>query len=205
MGVFSAITLAVAVGSHRANERRVEAVVRQEAPSRGVSSEDGSRTAREGRLAAIIRKNSKKLSLGQARELARLILDECEKYGLDPFLVLAVIKAESSFSVSAVSEKGAIGLMQVKPSTAREIAGELGLEFAGHESLHDPFLNVRLGIHYLGSLRARYRSIERALVAYNAGPARARVRAANLDENPPVYLRRVMAYRYELIEAASEI
>lgn len=157
----------------------------------------------EGRLAAVIRKNSKRLQRGQAQQLARLIIDECEKHGLDPFLVLAVIKAESGFSVSAVSEKGAVGLMQLKPSTAREIVRELGLEFEGHESLYDPFLNVRLGIHYLGSLRARYRSIERALIAYNVGPARARAQAEGV--NPPVYLRRVMAYRSELIEVARRI
>ena len=76
-------------------------------------------------------------------------------------LVRAVIVVESGFNPRAVSKKGAIGLMQLQPATARRY---------GVKNIYDPEQNVRAGAHYLSDLLARFDSnLELALAAYNAG------------------------------------
>jgi soluble lytic murein transglycosylase-like protein len=85
-----------------------------------------------------------------------------EKYGLPPGLVRSVMKAESAFRPQAVSPKGAIGLMQLMPSTAQT----LGVD------PHDPAQNVDAGTRYLRELLEKYAGgLRHALAAYNAGPA----------------------------------
>jgi soluble lytic murein transglycosylase-like protein len=76
-------------------------------------------------------------------------------------LVRAVIVVESGFNPHAVSKKGAVGLMQLQPATARRY---------GVRDIYDPEQNVRAGAHYLSDLLARFGSnLELALAAYNAG------------------------------------
>jgi soluble lytic murein transglycosylase-like protein len=76
-------------------------------------------------------------------------------------LVRAVIVVESGFNPRAVSKKGAVGLMQLAPATARRY---------GVKNIYDPEQNVRAGAHYLSDLLARFDSnLELALAAYNAG------------------------------------
>jgi soluble lytic murein transglycosylase-like protein len=76
-------------------------------------------------------------------------------------LLRAVIVVESGFNPRAVSKKGAIGLMQLQPATAKRY---------GVKDIYDPEQNVRAGAHYLKDLLARFDSnLELALAAYNAG------------------------------------
>lgn len=90
---------------------------------------------------------------------------------VDPYLVAAVINVESGFRPTARSTAGAIGLMQVLPTTAKAVARHLGIPGKMSESaLQDPVTNIRVGTAYLAELLARYHDDERlALAAYNAG------------------------------------
>lgn len=81
-------------------------------------------------------------------------------YGVDAYLIIAIIYTESNFSVNAVSPKGAVGLMQVLPSTATQY---------GQYNLFNPEHNIHVGTRHFARLLARYRSLELALAAYNAG------------------------------------
>ncbi len=92
--------------------------------------------------------------------------------GLDPWLIAAVARQESTFSAHAVSPRGARGVLQLVPSTARSHAVALGL--GKTPDLHDPELNIRLGARELGRLLRRFGSAEPALAAYNAGETRVR-------------------------------
>ncbi len=103
-------------------------------------------------------------------KLAQVILVECAENRIDPVFVLALIKTESGFFNWSRSLKGALGLMQILPSTGRELAAELNLGWHGDATLLDPYLNVKIGIRYLSELKDRYEDTGLALTAYNAGP-----------------------------------
>ena len=88
-------------------------------------------------------------------------------------LVDRVIQQESGGRVDAVSPKGARGIMQLMPDTAREMAAELGLEFSEARLTSDASYNKQLGSAYLGKMLDRYDGEHAlALAAYNAGPGR---------------------------------
>ena len=91
---------------------------------------------------------------------------------LDPYVVAAVIREESSYDPRARSGVGAIGLMQLMPDTARLVAQELGRPLGEVTALWDPPLNITLGTRYLAQLTARFREPLLAVASYNAGPHR---------------------------------
>ena len=94
--------------------------------------------------------------------------------GLEPALLLALIRQESGFYPEAVSRAGARGLMQIMPATARQVARQIRVAYNGKKLLSDPGYNILLGRTYLSDLLEKYDgSYVLALAAYNAGPARA--------------------------------
>ncbi|HEX8818757.1 MAG TPA: lytic transglycosylase domain-containing protein [Archangium sp.] len=106
----------------------------------------------------------------QQRRLAMAIVREAKRNNLDPMLVVALIRCESSFNNYAISPVGAMGLMQVMPDTGIYLADKAGFKLQRHTNLFDSELNVELGTAYLADLISRFGSVEKALVAYNAGP-----------------------------------
>ncbi|NBD13029.1 MULTISPECIES: lytic transglycosylase domain-containing protein [Corallococcus] len=110
----------------------------------------------------------------QQRRLAVSIVREAERNNLDPLLVVALIRCESSFNNYAVSGVGAMGLMQVMPDTGKYLADKAGYQLGRHTNLFDFETNVNLGTAYLADLIGRFGSVEGALVAYNAGPGLAK-------------------------------
>jgi soluble lytic murein transglycosylase len=88
-------------------------------------------------------------------------------------LALALARQESAFNAAAVSSSGALGLMQLLPGTARDVAGRLGVPFIQDKLTREPAYNVQLGSQYLAEMLQRFGgSYELALASYNAGPNR---------------------------------
>ncbi len=94
--------------------------------------------------------------------------DAVKESGLEPSLVYAVMKAESGFDEDAVSRSGAVGLMQLRPATARFICELTGVAFF-EDKLTEGEYNLRLGCLYLKYLLQKFPVRETALAAYNAG------------------------------------
>ena len=88
----------------------------------------------------------------------------CDEYAVDYDMVKAVIQTESSWNHKAVSTSGAIGLMQILPTTAMT-------EFnTPEQDLYDPYVNVTVGIKYLSHLNQHFDDINATLTAYSHGP-----------------------------------
>jgi soluble lytic murein transglycosylase len=98
-----------------------------------------------------------------------IVRGHARNYRLDPALLAAVIYQESKFNAHARSSSGAIGLMQLLPSTAQGIAVHTGGSRFQVSDLDNPEINVRYGAWYLRHLIDRYGDIDTALAAYNAG------------------------------------
>ena len=95
-----------------------------------------------------------------------LVFEYADYYGLDRALIFAVIKTESSFNNNAISKAGAIGLMQITKRTGEYIAQKLGVE---NYDLKDNNDNINFGCYYIKYLHVRFKDMDTALVAYNAG------------------------------------
>jgi peptidoglycan lytic transglycosylase len=92
--------------------------------------------------------------------------DAAQRRGIDPYLVAAVVREESSYYPKATSPVGARGLMQLMPTTARLMSPGGDLE--------DPGFNIELGTRFLAGLMREFNDPRLALAAYNAGPTRVR-------------------------------
>lgn len=97
-----------------------------------------------------------------AKQIAQNVSRYCALYGQDPDLVLSIIAVESHFNPRAVSNKGALGLMQVMPQWKRV----LGIT----EDLKDPEASIKYGLQILGFYLEMYKDRKMALTAYNRGP-----------------------------------
>jgi soluble lytic murein transglycosylase len=101
-----------------------------------------------------------------------MIQEQAQQRGLDPYLVLALIRQESLFDTNARSPAAAVGLMQLLPTTAARVAKQNGMTAPSAENLVDPVVNVALGTQYLKDLLERYsNNWFKAIAAYNAGEA----------------------------------
>lgn len=98
------------------------------------------------------------------------IITYCEKYEVDPYMVAAVIKVESGFSPGVVSHKGAVGLMQIMPSTAKWAAEAIGIADYSIDDLEKVDMNIRIGTWYFSMLLKEFDGdATLALAAYNGG------------------------------------
>lgn len=98
------------------------------------------------------------------------IVTYSQKNKIDPFLVAAIVKNESGFNHNAVSNVGAIGLMQIMPETGEWIAKQMGLPNYTKESLYETQMNIRMGCWYVAELDAEFKhNLALIMIAYNAG------------------------------------
>jgi soluble lytic murein transglycosylase-like protein len=119
---------------------------------------------------AVLEKRGEKLAAVQREGIARaLVLAEADE-GLPVLMTLAMITQESRFDPRARGPSGSLGLMQLQPGTARDVARRHGLAWQSERTLLDPVQNVRIGLAYLTELRQRFGSTDHALAAYNIGP-----------------------------------
>jgi soluble lytic murein transglycosylase len=137
-----------------------------------------------------------RIPIEQSRAIISMVEIEARIQQVDPFLVLGLIKVESSGNPEAKSKKGAIGLMQVTPQTAKFIADKLGEKYKGKNSLLDKETNLRYGIWYLRYLRERYGNTETALAAYFWGPGNIDHRLRVGEQLPTQYTRKVLRAAY---------
>ena len=103
------------------------------------------------------------------QEYAEYVEVYAERYGVPEELVFAVIRTESDFDSGAVSGAGAVGLMQIMPSTFEWLTDEILFDHLESGMLYDPETNVRYGTYYLSYLYDRYGDWDLALAAYNGG------------------------------------
>jgi soluble lytic murein transglycosylase len=90
------------------------------------------------------------------------------EYSVESALIKAMIKTESNFNPRAVSKRGARGLMQIMPATAKEIAAKLGVENYNDDMLFNPDINIMFGAYYVKTLLNSF-NLNLSLAAYNAG------------------------------------
>lgn len=101
------------------------------------------------------------------------INEAATKYGIDPYLLAAVASSESGFKADAVSRVGAVGLMQLMPTTAKWIVRQSTWRGGSNPNLNDPQDSLDLGACYLSYLLGRFDgSVRLTLAAYNAGFAK---------------------------------
>jgi len=124
------------------------------------------------RIAQQIAQYETGLETNHIDNLPELIVHESKKYGYDPLLLTAVIITESSFNNWARSNRGALGLMQIRPATGKELAAEVSVQWQGTPSLYNPETNIALGAYYLNKLYLHFGDLGLALEAYNHGPSR---------------------------------
>jgi soluble lytic murein transglycosylase len=131
------------------------------------------------------------------RTIAQAVAEQSQRHGIRPGILLSVILAESSFRTDAVSSKGAVGLMQILPSTAQFIAAEMDLAWEDDATLTDPQLNIALGSAYLRRLLEVYHGdLHLALAAYNMGPGNLQ---ALLETSPEASARFSSSYSRSIV------
>lgn len=151
----------------------------------------------------VLRENRTGLGSLEELKLAEVILMESVAHRIDPLFVLALIKTESTYYNWSKSLNGAMGLMQILPSTGRELAEELDLRWEGDRTLLDPYANVKMGVHYLSSLQRRYKDVGVSLAAYNMGPGRVDSRLEEGAEPGQGFASRVLT-NYKMLKQRAE-
>lgn len=137
---------------------------------------------------------SKVLTTRERWRLARIISTESAEHGYDPLFITALMQVESG-CLSTARGGGALGLVQLLPSTARAVARRLGVPWQGERTLTEPSSNIQLGLHYLRELEELLGDPYRAVAAYNLGPARvARMSSGRAKQTQ--YVRKILL-RYE--------
>lgn len=133
----------------------------------------------------------------QANKISKTIIDEANKYEMDPLFLIAVIKHESYFDPQMVGSFKEVGLMQIKPTTAEWLNKKMGLPSL---DLRDPVINIKLGTFFFSQLRGKFAKDSKLYIAaYNMGAANVRKLLKN-NKKPKEYAVKVMKNYMDLIE-----
>lgn len=146
----------------------------------------------------IVRESLPKKYRSQSQNITKAIIEESNKYEMDPLFLTSIIKHESHFNPLAIGSVGEIGLMQIRPTTAKWLNDEF--KVVKRVNLKNPVTNIRIGAFFLNKLRNKFDQNSRYyLSAYNMGAAKLRQR---LKENikPKEYVSSVMKYYVKYID-----
>ena len=145
------------------------------------------RTARR-----VLRERAPRIDPLAQEAVAELLYRAEEELGIPALTVLGLIQQESRFDPRARGPRGSMGLMQIRPFVARDVAARHSLGWNGSSTLYDPVVNVRIGLAYLLEQKERFGSTELALAAYNVGPSRLKRLLAAGRSGSGNYVRRVL-------------
>jgi len=139
-----------------------------------------------------ISKNNSTLDSKSIYEISKTIYEESIKYNFNPLLITAIIKTESNYQPTAVSDSYAYGLCQVRRFIAQELAENIGIKLDGAEkTLFDPIKNIQIGVYYLSILNKDFNDLNTAVIAYNQGPYAVQEQLTNNQELPNDYANKV--------------
>ncbi|MES2768318.1 MAG: lytic transglycosylase domain-containing protein [Bdellovibrionota bacterium] len=153
----------------------------------------------------IVRESLPKNYKNQSEKVAKTIIEEANKYEMDPLFLTSIIKHESAFNPKSIGLVGEIGLMQIRPTTAKWLNDKY--KIVKKVNLKNPITNIKLGAFFLNKLRGKFDNNSRYYMsAYNMGAAKLRQK---LKENvkPKEYVGHVMKHyvKYmERLEVAAE-
>jgi soluble lytic murein transglycosylase-like protein len=162
----------------------------------------------ERHLAAVLARRAPRMAPALRDRLSEAVMNESARAGYDPIFVLSLIAVESGFKVRAESERGARGLVQLKPSTFAWISAREP-DVGGAELMtgEDPVVDLKLAVRYLSWLEKKFQSRDAALFAYNAGPRRAarHIKAGLVPDKLKDYARLVRREHERLAAIADQI
>lgn len=168
--------------------------------------DSGPRVMAQVELEGLLARAARSLEPELRSRLAEAVLLESARAGYDPLFVLALVSVESRFRLTVSSDRGASGLMQLKPSTFAWIsAREPDVGGDDYATGEDPVVDVRLAIRYFRWLERRFRSRDEALMAYNAGPKRLKQykRADEIPDSLRAYPRKIRREYERLVKMAA--
>jgi len=147
------------------------------------------------RVVNDISKNNSTLDSKSIYEISKTIYEESIKYNFNPLLITAIIKTESNYEPTAVSDSYAYGLCQVRRFIAPELAENIGIKWDGVEkTLFDPIKNIQIGVYYLSILNRDFNDLNTAVIAYNQGPYAVQEQLTNNQELSDNYVNKVLDY-----------
>jgi len=150
----------------------------------------------------VLLEHATHLAGGDRREIARALIRVERAAGVDALLLLAMMEEESDYRLRAKSRRGALGLLQVRPLTGRDVAGRHQIPWDGEDSLFDPTVNILIAGRYLSELKSRFGSWDLALTAYNQGPTKTNKTAKRGRTPSSGYSARVLR-RFEALRKQS--
>ena len=158
------------------------------------AEEDSSKETVIEQIVRFIKVKNIRLQEDTLKRMATTVYEESQLYELDYRLILAVMKVESNFRNEAVSNRGARGLMQIKPALAKYIAKDAGVSWRDNNCLSEPEKNIKLGVYHLSQLMDDFKDMAVALHAYNTGPAKVKGKLFQENSEPKnKFARRVLS------------
>jgi soluble lytic murein transglycosylase len=141
----------------------------------------------------------------QSNRIIKAIIKEAKAHSIDPVFIASIIQTESSFNPDARGLAGEIGLMQIMPSTAKEIAERLKIKWRGPKTLQDPVNNIRIGTAYVSQLRDFFGNNPlRYVAAYNVGPGKLlKIENKKKNDIPKFYSSKVFKYYEDFYKKVS--